>query len=351
MVRNFSQNPLITLMERIPTWHLKKGEKLVVFSDLHMGGGGRADDLLHNGQLLKELLGNYYLPRGYNLVLNGDVEELQRFPLSRIREQWRSLYEIFDAFNQEDRLYKILGNHDEVLRFVPNKPYQLYDGLKIDTGSLEFHIYHGHQSMARYERASFFIGFLLRYIATPLGIRNIANRRRIRQRFAIEKAAYDYSLEQKVVSIIGHTHRSLFESLSRYDIIKFEIEGLCRNYTRADEQEQAKIEQEVLALRHELEKLTKKQRRTSLHPSLYGNVLPVPCLFNSGNCIGKKGINCIELDSERISLIYWYHRGASKKFVQRGGYSIEKIENSDIRKVVLNTDKLKYIAARIRLLS
>lgn len=342
---------LASLMARTPQRTIEHGERYVIFSDLHMGGGGRADDLLHNGALLRDLLADWYYPRGDILVLNGDIEELQRFTMARIREQWRSLYELFDRYREAGRFHKILGNHDAVLRLHPHYPYELLDGLRLRAGELDFHLFHGHQSSSRYERDSFLIGLLLRYIATPLGIHNIANRRRLRQRFSIEQAAYTYSRNAGVVSLIGHTHRTLFESLSRYDLVKFEIESLCREYPSADDVQRNDIEKEVHALRGELEKLTKKERRHSLHDSLYGDILPVPCLFNSGNCIGRKGLTCIELDRESISLVYWFTEGHGKKFVSRGQYAIEALPNSPARRVVLNSDRLDYIQARIRLLA
>lgn len=351
MKDNATSRALAALMSRTPVRTLVDGERYVIFSDLHMGGGGRADDLLQNGPLLGDILAGWYFPRGDALVLNGDVEELQRFTITRIREQWRSLYEVFDRYRAAGRLYKILGNHDAVLRLLPHYPYELLDGLRLRAGALDFHIFHGHQSSTRYERDSFLIGLLLRYIATPLGIRNIANRRRLRKRFSIEQAAYTYSRHAGVVSLIGHTHRTLFESLSRYDLIKYEIESLCREYPSADEAKRIHIEREVHALRGELEKLTKKERRHSLHDSLYGDILPVPCLFNSGNCIGRKGLTCIELDNESISLVYWFLDGQGKKFVSRGQYAIEALPDSPARRVVLSSDRLDYIQARIRLLA
>jgi hypothetical protein len=87
-----------------------------------------------------------------------------------------------------------------------------------------------------------------------------------------------------------------------------------------------------------------------LRQSLYGDELPVPCLFNSGCAIGKKGINAIELTNEDIALVYWFTEGLGKRFISRGGYQIEKLKNTPYRRAVLNQDRLDYIQAKVELL-
>jgi hypothetical protein len=44
---------------------------------------------------------------------------------------------------------------------------------------------------------------------------------------------YGFSSRRKIVSIIGHIHRPLFESLSKIDTLKYRIEQLCRHYPLA----------------------------------------------------------------------------------------------------------------------
>jgi hypothetical protein len=166
----------------------------------------------------------------------------------------------------------------------------------------------------------------------------------------VEKKAYDFSMANNCVSIIGHTHRPLFESLGRFDFIKFEIERLCRDYTAAAGEDRQRIAAEVAALRADLGKLERKERRHVLRQSLYGDDLPVPCLFNSGCAIGKKGINAIELDRDHIALVYWFTEGKEKHFIRRGRYKITRLGKTDFRRAILNQDRLDYIRARIELL-
>ena len=325
------------------------GGKALIISDFHMGSG-RRDDLAANGELLICLLEQYYLAGGWYLVLNGDIEELQRYSLESVRRRWSRLFQVFDGFAAEKRLYKLIGNHDEELLFKKNYPYPLYNAIRIDTGIIPGYVYHGHQSSKVYRKFNKFIGAGIRYILKPFGIMNIASDRSPYRRFYVEQKAYAFSLENRCLSIIGHTHRPLFESLGRFDYIRFEIERLCRDYPASTGENRERIEVEVAALRRELGKLRRKERRDVLRQSLYGDEIPVPCLFNSGCAIGKKGLNAIELSNEDIALVYWFTEGAGRRFISRGGYRIEKLPGTRYRRAVLNQDRLDYILARIQLL-
>jgi hypothetical protein len=142
----------------------------------------------------------------------------------------------------------------------------------------------------------------------------------------------------------------LFESLGRFEYIKFEIERLCRDYPESQGEERERIAEEVRALRRDLGKLKRSEKRNAMRQSLYGDDLPVPCLFNSGSAIGKKGINAIELDSEKIALVYWFTHVAGKKFVSRGRYPVYIMPRTKYCRTVLNQDRLSYIKARVELL-
>jgi len=327
------------------------GGKIIIISDFHMGKGTR-DDLSHNGEMLACVLEEYYFKNGWILVLNGDIEELQKYSIDDIREKWAGLYRVFSLFADENRLFKIVGNHDEQLLLKRNisYPYRLYTALKIKTGTVSAFVFHGHQLSGIYNRYNKQLGLFNRYFMKTFGIKNISAARNPHKRFKIEKKAYAFSLQNNCLSIIGHTHRPLFESLGRFDYIKFELERLCRDYPASVGEERGRIENEVTALRKELGKLKRKERRDVLRQSLYGDELPVPCLFNSGCALGKKGMNAIEITNEDIALVYWFTEGKSKKFVTRGGYEIEGIPGKPYHRAVLNYNKLDYIGAKIKLL-
>jgi predicted phosphodiesterase len=323
--------------------------KVLIISDFHMGVGSR-DDLVYNGAWLAEVLEGYYFQNGWTLILNGDIEELQRYSLHAIREQWRNLYRVFDLFNAADRLYKTIGNHDESLLFERNYPYALFNAVRIETGALPFYVFHGHQSSKLYASFNNVLHLSIRYLLKPLGIRNISSGRSVHRRFYVEKQAYDFSLANNCIAVIGHTHRTLFESLGRFEYIKFEIERFCRDYTAASGGERERIASEVSNLLTELGKLKRSERRDVLRQSLYGDELPVPCLFNSGCAIGRHGVNALEIDKENISLVYWFVEGRQMKFISRGFYKVEAFKDTPYRRALLNQDKLDYVQAKIKLL-
>jgi hypothetical protein len=302
--------------------------------------------------MLTCLLEEYYFKDGWILILNGDIEELQRFSLDLIRENWPGLYRVFNLYANENRLYKLIGTHDEqiLLKRYASYPYLLYTVIKIETVVVPAYVYNGHQLSKIYSNYNRLIGFGIHYFLQPFGIKNITSARSPHKRFHIEKEAYGFSMKNHCLSIIGHTHRPLFESLGRYDYIKFEIERLCRDYPDSREEDRSRIENEVSALRNELGKLKRKEKRDVQRHSLYGDEIPVPCLFNSGSTISKKGLNAIELTNCDIALVYWFTKGKSKQFVMRGGYELTEIPGKPFRRAVLNHNKLDYIFAKIKLL-
>jgi predicted phosphodiesterase len=330
---------------------ISSGGKILIISDLHMGGGLR-DDLNYNGEMLICFLEEYYYKNGWTLILNGDIEEIMKYSLEKIQEKWTELYRVFNLFAQEKRFYKILGNHDELLdsKIYGSYPYRLHTVIKINTGISTAFVYHGHQLSGVYSRFNKFMGLLIRYLLKPFGIKNISDSRSPHKRFYIEKKAYAFSLANHCLSVIGHTHRPLFESLGRFDYIKFEIERLCRDYPCSYEETRTQIETEVTALREELGNLKRKEKRDVLRQSLYGDELPVPCLFNCGCAIGKKGIDAIEMTNEDITHVHWFTEGKNKKFITRGGYKLEKIPGKPYCRTVLNQNKLDYVFSKIKLL-
>ena len=343
--KRFNPNAVLDLKEASDGSSIPAG-KVLIISDFHMGRG-RQDDFKTNGEIVIRVLEEYYYKNGWHLVLNGDIEELAKFPLAEIRSEWAQMYRVFDLFAASGRLYKTLGSHDEDLVFEKNYPYSLYNAVRIETGLIPIYVYHGHQSSRVYTDFNNIIRLTMRYLLKPFGIRNISSARSPLRRFHVERQAYRFSLRNNCISVIGHTHRALFESLSRFDYIKFEIERLCRDYPSSSGEDRERIAAEVRALRLEAGKLKRKERRGGNRLSLYGDELPVPCLFNSGSAIGKKGINAIELDPENITLVYWFAEENGMKFISRGNYRQEKY--AGFCRAVLNHERLDYVKARIEL--
>ena len=121
------------LLEKTAELTITDDDRIIIFSDLHVGNGKSLDDFKGNSDLLKAALRDYYYPQNYTLILNGDVEELHRYSLHEIRAHWTGLYAIFDTYFQQNRLYKIFGNHDSKLfsLFEAQKRYSLHESLNL----------------------------------------------------------------------------------------------------------------------------------------------------------------------------------------------------------------------------
>jgi UDP-2,3-diacylglucosamine pyrophosphatase LpxH len=350
------------LLNEAPREALSPRDRIVVFSDLHLGNGGSRDDFLPNGPLLHAALERYYLPGRYRLILNGDVEELQRFNLADIRRQWAPFYELLGQFAIKRRLSRIVGNHDAEL-LVRRDPFpapRLLEGLRLEMSGGTLFLFHGHQA-SRFQ--TLFLGLsstLLRYVATPLGIHTWSVSRSSLRKFRVEKRVYSFAHRRQVLALIGHTHRPLFESLSKLDVLRFRIERLCRELSQARGPRSRRLEAELLTGKAELERLlARRGRAEDGADTLYATPLLVPCLFNSGCCIGKRGLTGVEIAGGKIALVHWFDRTRSDRYLsaeerladRRTDRAVHALPGTPYHRVVLREDTLAYLFTRIRLLA
>lgn len=285
--QTFSSDSLSRLYHSTVPAPLRLDERYVIFADLHMGDGGKADDFLNNAAMFAQVLQEHYLAAGYSLVLNGDVEELQRFSLAAIRARWSGIYRIFNRFDRSGRFHKLVGNHDMSILNARRSGYRVGQALRLNYNGDNIFIFHGHQVSRWFMQHNRFVGLTLKYFATPLRIKNYEVSHNSRKRFETERLVYEFSSRERVLSIIGHTHRPLFESMSKVDSLKFELEQLCRTYPQAGDDERSRIEAQIARYRSELLGLQRKRSPSREHTSsLYNEHLVVPCLFNSGWCTG-----------------------------------------------------------------
>ena len=346
----FSYRNLSRLFERTPERLLRNDDRYVIFSDLHMGNGGRADDFVPNADLFREVLARYYLERGYGLILNGDVEELQRFPAAAVERQWPQIYDTFAAFRDGPGLDWLIGNHDMRRLSHPHPGFPVAEALVLCYGADEMFIFHGHQSMETYEKHNRWVGFLLRYFATPLHITNYEVSHNSVKRFRTEKRVYQFASNERLVAVIGHTHRPLFESMSKMDSVKFEVERLCRKYPKADEKKRDRIERKIAGFKDELQRMEMNDE-ASHQSSLYSENLVVPSVFNSGCVLGKRGITALEIERGNLRLVHWFDATRSKRYLQYQSYKTDQLNDTAYHRVVMKEDSLSYIFSRIRLLA
>lgn len=339
------------LIAACPTERLDDASRYVFFSDFHMGDGGRRDDLEWNRDLVLTILARWYFERGYTLVLDGDVEDLSKFRMPEIRSAWSELYDIFHAFAREGRLRKIVGNHDLGLLTEPDYPFELLHGLVLERRGRRIFVFHGHQASRFFVKRDYISDFVVRYLAKPLRIRNTSISGDSRHKFKQERRIYRASKRLGIVSISGHTHRPLFESLTKYDSLRWAIEEQLREYSLAEPERRRKIAELVGIYRIELERLEDRDMKYALSRSLYEERgLLIPCMFNSGCATGRHGVTALEIEGGAIGLVHWAGEGSAREYIRREALGSTTLDGSPYSRYLLRQDYLDQVFARIELL-
>jgi predicted phosphodiesterase len=332
-----------------PKEEIREGSRYVFMSDLHLGDGGKRDDLGRNGPLVLETLARYYGERDYALVLNGDIEDLDKFKLKEIRRAWPEFFGLLDDFAARGKLRKIVGNHDFALLDEPGYPYPLIHGLALDMGGKKIFAFHGHQASRFFVNYDYVSKFVVRHVAKPLRIRNTSISSDSHYRYKAERRIYKASKRLGMVSIAGHTHRPLFESRSKYESLRWSIEDLLLEYSTAAEERKLAIAKTVTLFQEELRRLGKKDREPSRGLYEDRDIL-IPCLFNSGCATGKKGYTAIEIAEGNIELVHWGSAEKCRPYIAEGAVESEALAGTGWTRYVLRRDSLAQVFARIELL-
>jgi len=339
-----------TFLAGCPEEDLDEGAKYVFFSDLHMGNGSSRDDLEYNREMIETVLEKYYLEKDYYLILNGDIEDVTKFPLASIRTAWPHLLEIFNRFNERNKLRKIVGNHDYDLMLEKDYPWQLFQSLVFRMGAKKLFVFHGHQASSLYVKFDFVTDFLIRYFVRPLHIRNSGVSQDSRRRFSTERKIYRAARYLGIVTITGHTHRPLFESLSKYDNLRMALENLLFQYIDAKDDEKTALEKSIRLYRNELKKLYAVKEKLKKTQSLYvADPFLIPCIFNSGCTTGKHGITSLEIEGGKIALMYWTKGAAPRPYLESEAVATEIVEGKFFR-YTIHRERLDGIFMRIELL-
>jgi len=346
-----AQLKLDRLYTESPRRKATSGERFVVMSDLHLGRGDSNDDFLRNSKLCLDALEHFYLARDYTLILNGDIEELLRVPRESVVAYWTSFYELLSRFRARGNLIWLIGNH-EIVPGRKNDPFYTshLDGesMVLEIGGRELFIFHGHQAgVANSGRFNKAIAWSLKLFANTLGIGNKSVAHHSVKKFKLEKAAYEFSRRRGLLSIMGHTHRPLFESRSKQESLNLEIDRLCRAYSRVDEGRRASIRRTVRNLKQQYLSYSHKGHPVS---NVYGDIL-VPCLFNSGCAVGKRGFTALEIKNGHLGLIFWTSPERSPSTNDYNAYKPSRRFGNLAYRTILRRESLDYIYARIELLS
>ena len=272
--------------KRAPVLKFAGKDRIVIFSDLHMGDGGSTDDFLLNSNLFKHVMERYYLERGFKLILNGDVEELHRFLHTNIRERWNDVNSLFRRFQDETGAYRIWGNHDFDLSWanIGSGFHRVYDSLKLDISGRQLFMLHGHQGSPLLERFHHFNRFVLKNVAEPLGIQNFKLEIDTKEITALERRIAHFAQKIGMITVMGHTHRPLFGVRSM-----------------------------------------------------------IPGLFNSGCAIGQRGITSIEIEEGRMSVVHWFDSVNYLKKLWNVDPNSQRMGRTDYHRSILFTGRLDDI--------
>lgn len=340
-----------------------KKDKYVIFSDQHIGMS-EFDD---NKELYLRAL-DYYLQRGFKLIVIGDFEELHRFGIKALKRKYKNdVYAKEAQFFQKERYYRIFGNHDIDWRtqkrvekdlgdILPN--LKIVEGIKFKWNGNFIFLTHGHQGDFLNDALGKAGRLFLRWVAHPLGFSSSTTpAKNYLKRRKNETEYYDWAKSKKVIFIAGHTHRPMFESLTKIDRIRIDIENRFRKYiAEKDLDKKRKLQKEIKVKREELYMVREIEGEEEKWPRLEQTELLIPCYFNDGSCLHRNGITCLELGEEKIRLIFLYDKRKKENWKKH----LRGLPTSDLdtknpkthyRHQVLEDEELEYIFARIQLLS
>ncbi len=298
--------------------------KIILFSDHHRGRRDGADDFLNNEHTYLKAL-DYYLDKGYTLILLGDVEEFWENPLRLVMNSYKEVLAKEQQFNNNNNLIRIWGNHDDVWRakhFINKYLAELFPDIEVkESQKLSFHngkdklgemlLVHGHQGSLASERwatlSRFFVRYGWRYIQKWFNIPLSTPSSNIRLKSDHDMDMFSWaSPKSKQILICGHTHQPVFMSFTHADFLTDQIQKTKAELeiaTADDDVNRETIALKLKKLQSELNRIEKEYEGTHLEVQ---KKFRKPCYFNTGCCSFSDGdITGLEIDNGIIKLIKW----------------------------------------------
>lgn len=287
-------------------------DKYVVFSDLHLGDGGKADNFARNEETMICAL-THYKNNGYSIILLGDIEEFWQFDFIKIRNRYnKNIYELLRSF-PINTVHRVFGNHDiewvsfpDPVKDTSNRFLGPPEAVMLDKDIL---LVHGHQGDELSDKKVWSSRYWVRVfkkiepLARKFGYENYAATKSQIPKDR-ERVYYTWAKDNKMILICGHTHRAIFASRSYYKWLKEQIKlkksEKVQNST--DSEKQKKLSKDIRKLKRELR--VEKRRGRDINPMEIDRE-PLPCYFNSGSGLYRKGITSIEIEKDKIRLIKW----------------------------------------------
>ncbi len=220
-----------------PRVSFNDNSKFILFSDCHRGDNSYADDFANNRNIYFHAL-KYYYHEGYTYCELGDGDELwENLEFKSILEAHKNVYELMIQFYSENRLYRLLGNHDMVYqnpKYVKKHLFSYFDkvtgadkplfpGITFTEGLIlehestgqEIFMLHGHQADWMNYKGWKFNRFIARTLWRQLQLFGIGDPTKPAKNYLelikVEKRCKRWIIENNnIITIIGHTHRPRF---------------------------------------------------------------------------------------------------------------------------------------------
>ncbi|MAN59126.1 MAG: serine/threonine protein phosphatase [Flavobacteriaceae bacterium] len=219
---------------RIP---FNNSSKIVIFSDCHRGDSSFADEFANNRNIYFHALKHYYA-EGFTYCELGDGDELwENLTFESIFEAHHNVFELLRLFYAENRLHRLVGNHDMVYKnkkYVEKHLYRYFnkvtgthdplfpniefpEGLVLqheETGQ-ELFMIHGHQADWMNYHGWKFNRFMVRALWRQLQIFGIGDptspAKNYKELIKVERRTKQWIIDNDTIfTITGHTHRPRF---------------------------------------------------------------------------------------------------------------------------------------------
>jgi len=303
-----------------------RNKKYALFSDLHLGDGGDADDFHGNEKAMRAALKKYF-DENYNIILLGDIEEFWQFDYETVIAKYgNSVYSDIRNFGNT-RVIRIYGNHDSEWKgFIdPIKNNGRFSGaapeaVKMEdiNGEVKLLLVHGHQGSVESDKNSWSSRFFVRTfkavepIAKFLGLYGEGSATKSQIPDDYEKIFYRWAKKNKMIIICGHSHRAIFASKSYAEQIQNDIYELQTKLQQAPNMNVVKkLLKEITELNQKL--AYEKMKGRQIDPTEKYSI-PKPCYFNTGCGLYSDGITAIEIESDAIRLVKWMNNGKKDEF-------------------------------------
>ena len=292
---------------------LNANTKYALFSDLHLGDGGKSDIFVHNEDTMVIAL-NYYKKNGYSIILLGDIEELWQFNFIAIHDRYdKKIYKLLRSF-QGNKVHRIFGNHDNDWKRPPTDPILFNENIQhgapeaIKLGD-DIFLVHGHQGDKTCDRKTWESRYLARkatFLVSIGKVFGVSNRSATESQIPgnREKLYYDWAKDHNVFLICGHTHNAIFASKLYYWCLKEQIKEKETELKKCSTDKVRSWELYEEIKKHNIN-LHIEERMGRHYNRLSTTGIPLPCYFNTGCGHFRNGITNIEIEGDKIRLIKW----------------------------------------------